>query len=214
MIIKWKSPFLLRREGKRNRNLCSVQIKRHHRSPAPRGHFLSCQHLQENWPLMLCRGGVQVPRETTFKRNFWEVAMTNRNGSQNTARWICIQLPPKQLTSRKASTHREKYNTNSDTQLNTHVLQKTQVCGTEYRIKIWQTSKAKGNGPPERLGFRRGIVLTGTPLDHLPPAATCHLHFHHFVLCYTHWQYIGIHVHRTDIAQEILDLNYRREKAI
>lgn len=58
------------------------------------------------------------------------------------------------------------------------------------------------------------LSLQEQSLVHLPPAAPCHLHFQNFVLCPTHWQYIGIHVHRTDIAQEILDLNSRKEAAI
>lgn len=96
------------------------------------------------------------------------------------------------------------------------MLQKAQICGTEYRKKNLIIRQVKQKAVALLRGWDSGgeLSLQEQSLDHLCPAATCHLHFHNFVLCCTQWQYIGIHIHRRDIAQEILDLNSRKEGAI
>lgn len=78
----------------------------------------------------------------------------------------------------------------------------------------YQASKAKGSGLLEKLGFGRRVVLTRTDIGQLHSAASGHLHFHHCVFCPTHWQYVGIDIHRTDIAHKILNLNRRKEETV
>lgn len=101
------------------------------------------------------------------------------------------------------------WNANSQTLHNILVVRKKSaglnVAGRELNYK---KSEVEDIGLLERLGFRRVVLRTGT---RWPPFTSCHLQFHNFVFCPTHRQHVGVHVHWTDVSQEILNLIWRRE---